>query len=256
MIINSLIGGLGNQLFQIAAGYSLSINLKTSYAINYEIINGYGQGKHPSNYKESIFKKIPKTSRNIFKIFEQNGHSYYPIPLVDELCLIGYFQSEKYFFKNSEAIKELFFFSDEIKKKIKKKFSYLDKKKNVGIHLRRGDYLNLSDIHPPVRRKYILDSMKIFNSKEVNFIFFSDDISSIKKDLHDESFIFLDNDSELEDLFSLSICDSVIMSNSSFSWWGNWLGKKKEKTIAPKIWFGPKGPPHPFDLYDDKWIVI
>ena len=39
----------------------------------------------------------------------------------------------------------------------------------------------------------------------------------------------LENDNELEDLYSLSQCDSVIMSNSSFSWWGAFLGEKKKK---------------------------
>ena len=47
-----------------------------------------------------------------------------------------------------------------------------------------------------------------------------------------QDFINLENDNELEDLYSLSQCDSVIMSNSSFSWWGAFLGKKKKKLFV------------------------
>ena len=45
MIINDLIGGLGNQLFQISAGFAHAKNIKTDYAINYKIGSIYnGQG--------------------------------------------------------------------------------------------------------------------------------------------------------------------------------------------------------------------
>ena len=39
-------------------------------------------------------------------------------------------------------------------------------------------------------------------------------------------------------MYSLTQCDNVIMSNSSFSWWGAWLGKRQEKIISPDCWFG------------------
>ena len=71
---------------------------------------------------------------------------------------------------------------------------------------------------------------------------------SIFKNLH--------NSDEIEDLYSLSQCDGVIISNSSFSWWGAWLGKKKYKVISPNRWFGPKGPKNYQDIYKKDWIKI
>ena len=256
MIINYLIGGLGNQLFQIAAGYSHSLNMKTSYAINYNFNLGYGQGNHPSKYKNSIFKKIKQTNRNFFRMYDQPGFAFSTIPLMDEICLRGYFQSEKYFKKNETAIRNLFKFPDDIKIKVNNKNFKFNKKKNIGIHLRRGDYLNLSDIHPPVTKEYILSSLRFFDKSKVNFLVFSDDINKVKKEFNNKNFRFINNDDELEDLYALSQCDSIIMSNSSFSWWANWLGKKKEKTIAPKIWFGPKGPTNTEDLYHKNWTIL
>ena len=129
MIINYLIGGLGNQLFQIAAGYSHSLNMKTSYAINYNFNLGYGQGNHPSKYKNSIFKKIKQTNRNFFRMYDQPGFAFSTIPLMDEICLRGYFQSDKYFKKNETAIRNLFEFPDDIKIKVNNKNFKFNKKK-------------------------------------------------------------------------------------------------------------------------------
>ena len=57
-------------------------------------------------------------------------------------------------------------------------------------------------------------------------------------------------------LYCLSQCDSVIMSNSTFSWWGAWLGKRKEKVIVPPFWFGRAGPRDLEDLIPDRWEVL
>jgi hypothetical protein len=46
------------------------------------------------------------------------------------------------------------------------------------------------------------------------------------------------------------------MSNSSFSWWGTFLGKKKDRVFCPDKWFGPKGPQDSHDLYEDWWTKI
>ena len=57
MIINDLMGGLGNQLFQISAGFAHAKNIKTDYAINYKIGSIYnGQGHPHMRYKDNLYK--------------------------------------------------------------------------------------------------------------------------------------------------------------------------------------------------------
>ena len=46
------------------------------------------------------------------------------------------------------------------------------------------------------------------------------------------------------------------MSNSSFSWWGSWLGKTKRKIISPDCWFGPKIQKDYEDRFNKNWIKI
>ena len=53
----------------------------------------------------------------------------------------------------------------------------------------------------------------------------------------------------------MSQCDSVIMSNSSFSWWGLFW-EKKEKIICPDKWYGPRGPKDSEDIYEDSWLKV
>jgi len=51
--------------------------------------------------------------------------------------------------------------------------------------------------------------------------------------------------------------DNVVISNSSFSWWGAYLNKNPNKTIiAPKNWFGPKGPKDTENILPKDWLSI
>ena len=58
---------------------------------------------------------------------------------MDNICLYGYFQSEKYFKDYKDEVKNLFNFDFETKEKITKKLDSIEK---VGIHIRLGDYLH------------------------------------------------------------------------------------------------------------------
>ena len=137
MIINSMCGGLGNQLFQISAGFALSLRLKTTYGINYEIAGmGPGQGKINKTYKQTLYSKIKTTTNLVFKPYKQDFmmddieiNIFVPIPLIDNVCLIGYFQSHKYFEDYQDEIRNLFVFPQEKKVKIREKFSKFKKKK-------------------------------------------------------------------------------------------------------------------------------
>lgn len=60
---------------------------------------------------------------------------------------------------------------------------------------------------------------------------------------------------DIIDLAAMSYCDQITMANSSFSWWGAYLGKKKQ-VIAPKEWFSESAGLNTKDLYCEGWTVI
>ena len=256
MIINNLIGGLGNQLFQISAGYAHAKKIKTEFAINYNIGLGSGQGHHPNRYKNNLYKNIPSTNRRTFVMYNQE-FGYSPIACLDDLCLIGYFQSSKFFRGYEKEIKKLFNFPRPLMDRVKKKMSKI-KKKKVGIHLRLGDYHDKSHdgVFIKINYKDYLDKVLLNFDEEYEFLIFSDDLKSLKKKIDIQNFINLKNNDEIEDLFALSQCDEIVMSNSSFSWWGAFLGNEKKRVFCPGKWFGPKGFKNFQDIYEDSWIKI
>lgn len=76
--------------------------------------------------------------------------------------------------------------------------------------------------------------------KNPTFFIFSDDISWVKTNLKfkGSELIFIDNNnSSPEDMRLLYSCNHFIMSNSTFSWWGAYLGKyPNKKVIVPEFW--------------------
>ena len=129
MIINNLMGGVGNQLFQISAGFAHAKNIQTEYAINYKIGLGNGQGFHHRRYKDTLYKNIPKTSHNVFIPYQDPKFSYTPISKLNNLCLIGYFQSRKYFLGYEEEVKNLLHFPISLRTKVQNKLDAIKKKK-------------------------------------------------------------------------------------------------------------------------------
>ena len=92
-------------------------------------------------------------------------------------------------------------------------------------------------------------------------VVFSDDIEWCKKNLNhlsgcgnfSEKNMIFPNDDEVFEMYLMSVCDEVIMANSSFSWWGSYLGKEG-RTVAPKEWFMPNSIVNYQDIYRDDWI--
>ena len=76
MIVNSLCGGLGNQLFQIAAGFSHASRINTDFAINYDLFLTVGQGFKNHKYKDTLYRNIKETIRNNFIPYREPKYSY------------------------------------------------------------------------------------------------------------------------------------------------------------------------------------
>lgn len=256
MIVPRLKGGLANQLFSIAAGYSKSIDLKTNFAINYNLPHAGGQGKPPIFYKDTLYQKIESTNEVPTTTFNEPSWSYSPIPNNPDMLIDGYFQSGKHFSSNKEHVKNLFTFPDEIKQKIDKALAKLSKP-ITGIHVRLGDYLlpGYVTTHLTCQREYFLNALKKIDNNST-LIVTTDDIESYNRYISLPNAIISNSKSEIEDLYLLSQCDNIIMSNSSFSWWGVFLGKQKNVVCTPDKWFGKDGPPNYQDIYEDSWIKI
>lgn len=128
---------------------------------------------------------------------------------------------------------------------------------SVGVHIRRGDYVKLGlvvcDIHYYERCiKKMTDLVE-----DPTFFIFSDDIPWVKQNLrisNDTKIVYIDNNNPSpEDMRLLYSCNHFIMSNSTFSWWGAYLGNYQEKkVIVPEYWSIKK---KRSSLILDNWII-
>lgn len=257
MIVVKLQGGLGNQMFQYSAGYALAkdtdLYLDTSFYNNQD-------GITPRQYN---LHQFPKLKANLYSR-QQNGkpfvritepESYQPIPMFSEqnIYLDGYFQTEKYFKYARDAICLAFSPDDNVIEGFKAKYSHLNGN-TVSLHVRRTDYINVSHVHTLQSLDYYYDALKIIGKFDQLYVF-SDDIAWCKDNLKIPRTTYVEGNSDVEDMWLMSMCNNHVIANSSFSWWGAWLSKSK-KIVAPKNWFGPGGPKYWNDIYCEDWIVL
>jgi hypothetical protein len=256
MVSCYLMGGLGNQLFQIASGYALSREIHSDFGI--DINQGHFTQKPALNYNYTVYYKINKIDLNSQKfsyIYNEPFFNYKKIPITNDILIKGYFQSEKYFDKYYDEVYDLIM-HNYIVNNLKKAFSLIN---SLSLHVRRGDYLNKPNFHTNLPIDYYIEAIKYIDSKDkIDKIYvFSDDIKWCKENFTDNRMIYIDNLEDYEELYLMSLCSHNIIANSSFSWWGSYLNLNKNKiVIAPKNWFGKEFSGNWQDIYYKNNIIL
>ena len=142
-------------------------------------------------------------------------------------------------------ILETFSIPVEIKEHIESKYSdILALNNTVAVHVRRGDFLTprLSQYHYSQKPEYYINAMATFDTTST-FVFFSDDIEWCKLNFSDkaENVKFIEGETDVIDLYFMSLLNDNIIGNSTFSFWGAWLNQNENKrVVAPRRWYGEK----------------
>jgi hypothetical protein len=251
-------GGLSNQMFQIAAVYSLAKDNNDECAFPFDRME-LGQGYPVRNYATNIFRNIKELPADWVPEFRYNetNLNYTPIPYHKNMQVKGYFPSEKYFIHHKKEIFDLYKDYDVIKV-IKKKFTSI-LADSVSFHIRRGDYLKNPAVLPVLSRSYYVRGLAFIEGKTKvdNILVFSDDIPWCKRNFSDKRITFIEDQKDYEDLYLMTLCSHNVIANSGFSWWGGYLNESKDKiVIAPAIWFGSAGVPGVRDNYAKEMIKI
>jgi hypothetical protein len=263
MVTVQIKGGIGNQLYQIAAVYSHALTHNIKFVLHYELEFGAMQGKHPKVYKDTFYKNFESVDTPFNIAVREPSFLYKPLPFLgieNDAVYEGYFQSWRYFQNlDRNTLNRIFTFEDTVKEKVDKGLKKIKEKYNVekivGVHIRRGDYLRNPQIFNIIKNEWYQKAKDMF-PKDTLFLYTTDDLPTVKKEFtFDDRNVLANGSSEMEDLYILTQCDDIIMANSSFSAWGGYLGKEKGKIICPKKWFEYKGPPCN-DLKDPKWVQV
>lgn len=268
MITVVLQGGLGNTMFQRAYGLALQYR---GYQVQYD-----KSRERPGTHREyalGIFGELPfgTPSETIFHEgdfrFEENKLNP-PSPST----AIGYWQSEKYF-KDIENVVRLHFNSGLWPQKssvVSEGFASahheINRTESIAVHIRRQDYVGLESFHgmPPI--EYYLRAVECvqhqvsYGSTPSKVFVFSDDREWCRQNLP-KGWRVVDGTSKYDDLRLIGSCQHAVIANSSFSWWGAWLGDRHfnpaRMVIAPKQWFAdPKMQEQSTDICPERWIRI
>lgn len=287
MITCFIMGGLGNQMFQIFATISLAIqNGHKFYFSNIETIklpNSIERHTYWNTFfsrlrffiKEESQEKIAERS----KIIKEKGFHYQPIVLdgisyEDNIMLFGYFQSYKYFKDTYNTIYKIMWI-DNMRNEVLKKSGFDETfcDNTISIHFRFGDYLKLTKVYEILDYKYYKKALKYLNnhigeSKKMRILIFCDDqecenFKELNKKLRSDfenkySFsIAASNLDDWEQMLLMSSCKYNIVANSTFSWWGAYLNNNPNKMVCyPSKWFSSEIKHDMNDFFPNEWVKI
>lgn len=292
MIIVLLKGGLGNQMFQYAAGRRLACLHDVQLKLDLSWFRDYPDGATPRSFVLDHFsiRAESATDQEIALLFEpqfgrirrflnsinpcyRNTHirshnsCFDPaiLGLPDNICLDGYWQSEKYFSDIASVIRNEFTAHDEPEERNREFISTINGCNAISIHIRRGDYV--TDAKNAARHGTCIDNyykkaveLVAERVERPHFFVFSDDPVWVREHFRiSHPMTLVDHngpDEAHEDLRLMSLCRHQIIANSSFSWWGAWLNPKPDKiVIAPSRWFNDPAI-DTNDLIPTSWLRI
>ena len=240
-------GRLGNQMFQYAALRGIASKHGYSYSIPYSLfVNPWTD--HQLNTCFKLNKNIVYGTTNNKTINESSFSfdEYIFNNCPDNIDISGYFQTEKYF--------------AHIKNEIIKDFTFrinFDKPFNeyIALHIRRGDYINQPNYHPVCSIDYYMNALSIIQD-DIPTVIFSDDINWCKENI--KANIYMENTTNIQDLYLMTQATHNVIANSSFSWWGAWLNQNPNKiVVSPKVWFGPSYSHYIMDdIRPSEWIQL
>ena len=283
MIIVRIMGGLGNQMFQYAAARALANRLNMQLRLDLREfkkykLHKYGLDSYLLDSKiatEEDLKEFPHWQLSLSKALKNIGinKKFYVEPsfhyseawekLNGETYMYGYFQSEKYFNMSEGDIRKEFVLREEIADKNIRIINQCENSESVSVHVRRGDYITNQKVlekHGICSLDYYKNAISLIRDKfqMPKFFVFSNDIKWAKENLNfgeDAVFVMGNENVPALDLHIMARCRHHIIANSSFSWWGAWLGDYSKKyVIAPTPWFDSKIVEK--DLVPSSWVKI
>ncbi|MTI16489.1 alpha-1,2-fucosyltransferase [Rhodobacteraceae bacterium RKSG542] len=267
-ICSRIFGGLGNQMFQYAAGFTqarrlgvqLLLHVETNRKLKHAV---FGLDAFPitgrvwslPEFKEPMlqkaWRKLSGGKKKRASFWTGARLDYQRLDFDEQIYgvkqgtyLNGYFQSEYFFQPFAEEIRAEFDLA-HFRSNIAPNFlAALDVPNTVSVHIRRGDYALRPEtlaIHGLLEKPYYEQARADIEARlgACHFLVFSDDpeaAASITADWPNR--MLCNTGHRLHDLYMMAHCQHHIVANSSFSWWGAWLNPSNQKLVyAPKQWF-------------------
>ena len=280
MITCNLMGGLGNQIFQIFA--TISYGIKSGNQFKFLALHKLGSGSTTTRYTfwESFFFNlkpllISELPLNV-EVIKENGFPYDNISVSKlvkkNIMLYGYFQSYKYFQNNYRIICRVIGL-EKMKEMLLKKVNFSNEYLNntIAMHFRIGDYKKVQHFHPLAtygfyeRALFYIQLLNLNTNFNIMYFCEDDDIEDVlitinKLSTKFPNYTFIRGESSLQDweqMLLMSCCHHNIIANSSFSWWSAYFNSNDDKIVCyPSVWFGESANIDTKDLCPAEWVKI
>jgi hypothetical protein len=290
MVIVELSDGLGNQMFQYAAGRRLAhrrgsvlklaltelvprapgiasrsyglrhLNIQERFATSTDLARVVEIERGASRRWQA---KVLRAVAPLHLMAEQHFHFDHSILAApDNVYLRGYWQSERYFDDVADLIRSEFALRHALSPKSQQIAAHIEQTMAVGIHVRRGDYVSSPQrlrYHGTCEPEYYTRCMRAVAERveRPHCFVFSDDPGWVRDNLHLDHPVTIvahnGPERDFEDLHLMSRCRHFIIANSTFSWWAAWLSASHGKFIvAPARWFAD-APHDTCDLLPAAW---
>ncbi len=296
MVIVRLIGGLGNQMFQYAAGRSLALRHGVALKLDisgfadyplrryslgcFNIVEEFASPEEIARVKSPPRRRLVRLIRRAWRKVA-GPPPYYRQPVFQEsmlrpfdpniwrtprdVYLDGYWQSEKYFKDIEHIIRSEFTFRPEQDLQSRDIAAMIAETNSVSIHVRRGDYVSnplTNRVHGVCGLDYYAACVRFMADRvgKPHFFVFSDEPEWAAENLrfaYPMTFVTHNRDGrEYEDLRLMSLCRHHIIANSSFSWWGAWLNARAGKIVLAPQRWFNEPDRDTSDLVPDGWIRV
>ncbi len=289
-VVAAIGGGLGNQMFQYAAarrlahvnGAELLLYLGQRYGGRPYRVYGLDRfnisGRLATDVQAGGLRRVSRTRRRLAKVFRplavppdpeivrEDTLLFNPaiLSLRQPAKLAGAWQCERYFEDIGGIIRQDFTLRDELDARNREVLARIEAGPSAFIHVRRGDYVT----HPIDSKKfgtcapeYYQEAAAILRERvgpDLRFFVFSDDPAWVREaKIGGDGAEVIDWNSKTpeRDLALMRRCAHAVIANSSFSWWGAWLGDGGERVvIAPRVWL--RGRSDYGDIVPGRWLKL
>ena len=273
-IAMNIMGGLGNQLFQVFTGLNYAIDHGRPIQFPYKEV--VSDNPCRVSYWSTFLKNIAHLTTTVdiyrYERYFVKEFEYVNIPVFDyNICLQGYFQSYKYFEKYFDTICKMIKLEEQ---KATIKSDYRDSifntsNETISLHFRLGDYVNQQENNPIMPITYYKKSLSQFDkAKPYRVLYFCEaadnntvnkSIEALQGEFKNMEFVKVpDTIEDWKQMLIMANCTHNIIANSSFSWWGAHFNINSTKQVCyPSKWFGPScNHYNTKDLFPTSWIYV
>lgn len=252
MITCTFNGRLGNNMFQIATCLQLAKKHSTSAIFDYNTWAGH---RGEISVDLSMFNyEFQRGEYQAATSYNELGSNYTEIISTSDVRLSGFYQSWKYFESIKDELLNLYYTpSTSVLTELS---NYSISANALGISIRRGDYLMLQNNHCVLSVEYYQNAIDAHFQNNIDSIYiFSDDIEWCKT-VFGTGVTYVEGSTGLQ-LFLMTKMKHLIISNSTFAWWGAYLNQNNGIIVAPNPWFGSNyNDKDVSDLYYPTWIKM